>query len=229
MLRPQIMVLHLLFRNMHCRKGSVDENLINSQSKIEMENFIEANLRILIQRQSLRKLWWLFWKNKKGAIIYVILMKVYMQSSSYLGRKLLPFARNILANSFSVFSMERCTILVSKNICLKACSASFPRTQSASYWSSWIAFRITVGQWPQWLVTWFLENWMVAILFTLQLFFSGFNFNWGLGGILCPICPTVLECSFPGQAKISLIEAQCAIIALSLVNCSQNSLDCLSS
>ena len=56
MLRLQIMVLHLLFRNMHYRKGSVEENLINSQSKIEMENFTEANLRILIQRQSFRKL-----------------------------------------------------------------------------------------------------------------------------------------------------------------------------
>ena len=38
------MVLHILFRNMRCRKGSVDENLINSQSKIEMENFIKPTL-----------------------------------------------------------------------------------------------------------------------------------------------------------------------------------------
>lgn len=136
-----------------------------------MENFIEANLRILIQRQSFRKLWWLFWKDKRGS--YYLCDFEEGVCAIKLIPCLLPFARNILANSFSVFSMERCRLLVSENICLRACCASFPRTHSASYWSSpWIAFRITVGQWPQWSVTWFLENWMVGsiIYFTTPLF-----------------------------------------------------------
>ena len=49
------MVLYLSFGNMHYSKLSVDENLISSQSKKEMENFVQANLRIFIQETVFQK------------------------------------------------------------------------------------------------------------------------------------------------------------------------------
>ena len=49
------MVLYLSFGNMHYSKLSVDENLISSQSKKEMEDFVQANLRIFIQETVFQK------------------------------------------------------------------------------------------------------------------------------------------------------------------------------
>ena len=59
----------------------VGEKLINSQSKIEMENFIWANLRIVTEKTVSQRALEDFSKEVKGeASIYVILAKGYVHA-----------------------------------------------------------------------------------------------------------------------------------------------------
>ena len=77
-----------------------------------------------------------------------------------------------------------------ESIYLRASSASFPKAQSASSWSSpWSPFRVCVQR----LMTWFLQNWIVSdiLYFTIPSLLV-LILTKVLGVILWPICPMVL-------------------------------------